>query len=61
MCMTGTSRSPAVAAAWLCARGGAPSVEAALAACAAARPGVAVSEADAGRLRAFVGGGEGRG
>ena len=57
--MTGTSRSPAVAAAWLCARGGAPSVEAALAACAAARPGVAVSEADAGRLRAFVGGARG--
>ena len=60
MCMTGTSPAPAVAAAWLAARGGAPSLEAAVAACAAARPGVSLSAADAGRLAAFVGEGGGR-
>jgi len=55
MCMTGTSRSPAIAAAWLWLRGGAPSVEAALTECAAARPGVALTETATERLREFVG------
>jgi protein-tyrosine phosphatase len=57
MCMTGTSHAPAVAAAWLVARGGAAGVDAAVAACASVRPGVVLSAADAARLRAFVAGG----
>lgn len=52
-CMSGASRAPSVAAAWLMRSQGA-SLEAAAGAVAAARPGVALTAADAANLAAFA-------
>ena len=52
-CMTGSSRAPSVAAAWLMRSAGA-SLEAAAGAVAAARGGVAFTQADAANLAAFA-------